>query len=178
MIQAQGGKYSIAKLLEIIPRNGMKKHSLWPTIKVQWYYSKTDINKEKNTLTLQKNYDSISEYEVFTSPHKDTIYIETVVCKCFVVHIDEYLKLDEPSDLVYFYRAAYDPIKEVLKPPFDKWNKICKCKTPFNPDQLYLKCDKCLKYFHPKCVGINDKIANEIDAFECVDCNNKKKKYI
>lgn len=170
MIQDQGGRYSIAKLLEIIPRNGIKKHSLWPTIKVQWFYSKADINREKNSLIAQKDFESISDYELFNSPHKDTIYIETVVRKCFVVHMEEYLQLDEPSDLVYFYRADYDPIKELLKPPFEKWKKICKCRTPFNPDQLYLKCDKCMQYFHPNCVGINEEMAEQMDAFVCNEC--------
>ena len=170
MIQDQGGRYSVAKLLEIIPRNGIKKHSLWPTIKVQWFYSKADINREKNSLIALKDFNSISDYELFNSLHTDTIYIETVVCKCIVVHMEEYLKLDEPSELVYFYRADYDPIKEVLKPPFEKWNKICKCNTPFNPDQLYLKCDNCMKYFHPTCVGIPEEKGEQMDAFYCNEC--------
>lgn len=176
MIQDQGGKYSIAKLLSIIPSSGIKEHSLWPSIKVQWYYSKTDINREKNGLNEDINYNSLSNFEVFNSPHTDIIYIETVVCKCFVVSLEDYCKLEEPSEVTYFQRAEYDPIKQFLKPPYDKWEKICKCKTPFNPDVLYLKCDKCMKYYHPYCVGINEEEAEKLDLFFCDECKEKQQK--
>lgn len=173
MIQDQGGKYSIAKLLEIIPFHGIKKHSQWPTIKIQWFYAKQDINRTKTGLNEEKDFTSISDYELFNSPHQDVIYIETVVCKCYVLPLEDYLKLEEPTDIIYFYRADYDPIKEVLKPPYEKWEKICYCNTPFNPDSLYLKCDKCMQYFHPKCVGINNEDAEKLDDFLCNNCKTK-----
>ncbi len=31
-------------------------------------------------------------------------------------------------------------------PNFENWEKSCICKTPLNPDQLYIKCDKCDDY--------------------------------
>ena len=52
--------------------------------------------------------------------------------------LDDYCKLEEPSEVIYFQRAEYDPIKQLLKPSYDKWDKICKCMTPFNPDIFIL----------------------------------------
>ena len=88
----------------------------------------------------------------------------------------DYCKLEEPSEVIYFQRAEYDPINQLLKPSYDKWDKICKCMTPFNPDILYLKCDKCIRYYHPNCVGINEEEARKLDVFLCEECKEKEQK--
>ena len=90
--------------------------------------------------------------------------------------LDDYCKFEEPSEVIYFQRAEYDPIKQLLKPSYDKWDKICKCMTPFNPDILYLKCDKCIRYYHPNCVGINEEEARKLDVFLCEECKEKEQK--
>ena len=90
--------------------------------------------------------------------------------------LDDYCKLEEPSEVIYFQRAEYDPIKQLLKPSYDKWDKICKCMTPFNPDILYQKCDKCIRYYHQNCVGINEEEARKLDVFLCEECKEKEQK--
>ena len=172
-IQAkEKNKYLYAKLLEILPSNGMKKHSLWPSIKVQWYYLKSDLNREKNGLIDPKAYDSISEFELFESPHNDIIYIESVICKCYTLKYEDYINLDESEDTMFFTRAKYNPYKELLDPPFETWERICKCKMPFNPDKLYITCDGCQKSFHPECFNIKEDEIEKID-FYCDECKNK-----
>ena len=53
----------IGELIKIIPTNGIKEYPFWPTIQVKWYYKKKDINRKKNNLQNQQNYDALSEYE-------------------------------------------------------------------------------------------------------------------
>ena len=74
----------IGELIKIIPNNGIKEYPFWPTIQVKWYYKKKDINRKKNNLLNQQNFDSISDYELFPSNHKDIIYIESIINKCKV----------------------------------------------------------------------------------------------
>jgi len=47
-------------------------------------YKKTDINREKNGLSSDEKYNSISEFEVFKSNHRDVIFIETIISACTV----------------------------------------------------------------------------------------------
>ena len=74
----------IGELIKIIPTNGIKEYPFWPTIQVKWYYKKKDINRKKNNLLNQQNFDALSDYELFPSNHKDIIYIESILNKCKV----------------------------------------------------------------------------------------------
>ncbi len=74
------------------------------------YYKKFDIDREKNNLLDNEKYDSISDYEVFKSNHKDIIFIETIVSTCNVYSFEEYEKQERHSNTTYFSRASYDPI--------------------------------------------------------------------
>lgn len=47
-------------------------------------YKKTDLNREKNGLSSDEKFNSISEFEVFKSNHRDTIFIETIISACTV----------------------------------------------------------------------------------------------
>ena len=51
----------IGELTRIIPNNGIKSNPIWPSIEVQWYYKKSDLNKRKNNLLDINNYNSISD---------------------------------------------------------------------------------------------------------------------
>lgn len=77
------------------------------------------------------------------------------------------------NDNVFFCRAGYDPIKKKLIPNFDSWKKDCKCNLPLNPDQLYINCDICKKWYHPECFGYDK---NKLDnvKFECDYCLKQK----
>ena len=117
----------------------------------------------------QQNIDSISEYELFPSNHKDIIYIESIINKCNVYTYEEYDNISDPSEFTFFTRANYEIHTELLNPKFDDWKKGCICKKPLNPDQL-IRCDKCNGWFHPKCCGIDEKDSNKINNFICPDC--------
>ena len=160
----------IGELIKIIPVNGIKEYPFWPTVQVKWYYKKKDINRKKNNLLNQQNIDSISEYELFPSNHKDIIYIESIINKCNVYTYEEYDNISDPSEFTFFTRANYEIHTEMLNPKFDDWKKGCICKKPLNPDQLYIKCDKCNGWFHPKCCGIDEKDSNKINNFICPNC--------
>lgn len=76
--------FLVGKLIKIIKNGGMKKYPYWPTIQVQWYYKKSDINREKNGLQDETVFNSISDFELFKSNHTDVIFIETIVSPCKV----------------------------------------------------------------------------------------------
>ena len=160
----------IGELIKIIPTNGIKEYPFWPTIQVKWYYKKKDINRKKNNLLNQQNYDALSEYELFPSNHKDIIYIESILNKCKVYTYEEYDNISDPPDLTFFTRANYEIHSELLHPKFDDWKKGCICEKPLNPDQLYIKCDKCNGWYHPKCCGIDENESNKINNFICPNC--------
>ena len=98
------------KLTSIIPRKGMEKYSFWPSIEVQWLYKKEELDKEKNHLNIRKNYDALSENELFQSQHKDNAYIETVLGKAKLLSLSQYDNIIEVNDNTFFTRANYDHI--------------------------------------------------------------------
>ncbi len=163
--------FSVCKITKIIPYNlsNTEAPSYWPSIRVQWYYRKKDINREKNNILSNKKFGSISDFEVFKTEHSDIIFIESLINKCYVYTYDEYEELENHSDFTFFSRASYDPNKKMLNPSFDKWEKACKCMLPLNPDQLYIKCDKCGKWYHPSCCGLSETNLDNID-FICYKC--------
>ena len=61
----------------------------------------------------------------------------------------------------------------MLVPSFDIWEKSCVCQTPLNPDQLYIKCDKCEKWYHPKCSGIEEDKVKDLKEFYCLNCKRE-----
>ena len=164
----------IGELIKIIPTNGIKRYPCWPTIEVRWYYKKTDLNRKKNNLIDERNYNSISDYELFPTEHKDVIFIETVIGKCDVYTYEEYEALDDHTETTFFSRAKYDPKNQLLIPRFDDWSKGCVCQRPLNPDQLYIKCDGCNGWFHPECCGLTEEQADKINSFYCPGCKGKR----
>lgn len=160
----------IGEITKILPVNGFKEYPTWPTVEVRWYYKKSDLNRKKNHLLDIKNFNSISEYELFPSKHKDIIFIETILCKCKVFTYEVYDNLKEHNELTYFTRANYDPVSQLLSPKFDEWVKGCVCKRPLNPDQFYIKCDLCGGWFHPECCGLDVQTIEENKEFFCPNC--------
>ena len=162
----------IGKLVRIIPNNGIKSNPCWPSIEVQWYYKKNDINRKKNNLLNLDMYNSISDYELFPTEHRDVIVIETVIGKCEVYTYEEYENLSEHTEKTFFSRASYDPLSQLLNPKIEEWKSGCVCGCPLNPDQLYIKCDGCNGWFHPKCCGVEDSKAESLNEFFCPLCRN------
>lgn len=161
--------HSIAKLVRIIPQNGIPNNPTWPSIEVEWYYEKSEmIRNDVNALTNDNYYNSIGNDEIFSSKHRDIIYIEAVVKKVRILSLEDYEK-ESPQDIVYFCRARYDPFNFEIIPDIRKWTKYCYCLTPYNPDRRYLQCMKCQKLFHLTCIGISqDEI--EKKKFYCKQC--------
>jgi hypothetical protein len=51
----------------------------------------------------------------------------------------------------------------------------CLCQQPMNEDadELWLGCDAgCDGWFHPKCIGLSDEAARDLDAYTCASCAN------
>jgi len=74
--------------------------------------------------------------------------------------------------LLNFIRASYDITKRKIDPPLEHWKKHCICKTPMNPDLLYVQCDKCDGWYHTQCIGISIEEAEAIDQYFCYICQN------
>lgn len=161
--------YSIGKLVKIIPRNGLNDLAYWPCIRVQWFYRKKDIDVKTNSLD-NKKLNSISEFEVFYSEHCDNIFLESVIRKAFVLSFNDYENLSEIKGDVFFCRYGYNPKTKFLIPKYEKWEKACECKLPLNPDQLYIRCEKCDGWFHPECVGFDVDDNNSDISFVCKTC--------
>jgi hypothetical protein len=60
----------------------------------------------------------------------------------------------------------------MFDPPFEKWERSCLCRTPLNPDQLYIKCDKCEKWYHPLCCNLDENDAANLSEFYCKFCKD------
>ena len=81
-------------LIRIIPTKGIKSIPFWPSIEVQWFYKNNEIDLSKNGID-QRTYDNISDYEVFSSSHKDIILTETVISPCKVLSFEDYQEAKE-----------------------------------------------------------------------------------
>jgi nucleosome-remodeling factor subunit BPTF len=41
---------------------------------------------------------------------------------------------------------------------------------PLNPNEFFIGCEKCQKWFHPRCVGLTTVDAEKIEKFYCELC--------
>lgn len=171
-IKDESNSFSIGKLIKIIPTKGIKTLPFWPSILVQWFYKKSEIDLTQNGID-QPTYDSISDYEVFSSSHRDIILIETVISPCRVLSLEDYQKMDNNNDLTFFTRANYDIKSKILSPPIAEWEKLCSCQMPLNPDVMYIECDSCKQWYHPQCQGLTDEEAEKLDEFHCEKCKKR-----
>ena len=164
--------FSIGKLIRIIPTKGIKSIPFWPSIEVQWFYKKNEIDLSKNGID-QRTYDNISDYELFSSSHKDIILTETVISPCKVLSFEDYQNIEDNTDTIFFTRANYDIKSKLLSPPVSQWEKLCSCRMPLNPDVMYIECDTCKQWFHPQCQGLTDEEAEKLDEFYCDKCKKR-----
>ncbi len=160
----------VGKLIEIIPEGGNPAHPKWPMIGVQWYYKKADLDYKKVGVTEADFVEFIGENEVFPSNHYDKVYVDCIEKKCEVHSIAKYDELETIDNVTFFTRANYDPIKRQLEPAFSQWESYCECRKPLNPNLLYIKCDRCAQWFHPRCMGLSDEEAQVLEQFYCSAC--------
>ena len=119
------------------------------------YYKKQDLDFKKLGIS-QEDLLYIGDNEVFPTNHYDKVYIDCVMSKCKVYNITAYDDLDTIDNLTYFTRATYNPMAKVLAPAFKDWEQYCTCLKPLNPNILYIKCDNCNKWYHPKCMNLTE----------------------
>ena len=58
----------------------------------------------------------------------------------------------------------------------DDPNKLyCVCRQPAKPDskEVWVACDVCEQWFHPRCVGMDDDAAAKLAVFKCDACHAK-----
>lgn len=110
LISNGGSDYSIAKIIKILPLKGINRNSYWPSIQIEWYYRKSDLNKDSEKI-LGYNQNYISDFELFESNHKDVIFIESIIGKCQVISFEDYDNLNEITGNIFFSRSKFDPIK-------------------------------------------------------------------
>jgi hypothetical protein len=58
--------------------------------------------------------------------------------------------------------------------------KCVACAKIYNPDEFWICCDHCEKWFHGSCVAMTPEKADEIERYMCPGCSykssrNKKK---
>jgi len=74
---------------------------------------------------LTKHGKYIASAEVFPSPDKIYLYVESIKNKCVILPIDEYAQLGITNDLIFFSRASYDPVTKNFKPETELWKSDC-----------------------------------------------------
>ena len=117
-------------------------HKDFGKLKVQWYYTKRDIDFKKMKMR-EEDQEQISVQEVFPTQHFDHVFVQCINGKCKIMSLDEFEQQTHVPGDVFFTRANYDHLKKQFKPSYDKWDKICSCKKPCNPMQQYIMCEAC-----------------------------------
>ena len=112
----------------------------------------------------------IGENEVFETNHKSKIFADLLNGKCKVWDILDYDGKTGLGVNDYYSRAKYNIETKAIEPPISDWEKLCYCECPLNPHELYIACDKCKKWFHPKCVGFKEGGIGDDTEFYCNLC--------
>eukprot|EP00884_Botryococcus_braunii_P003757 jgi/Botrbrau1/13382/Bobra.0194s0013.2 len=82
--------------------------------------------------------------ELFRSNHEDEVYLETVLGRCSVHTVEEYVALESPGETDFFVRMDYDPSKREFSP--DEVSVFCLCNLPYNPDRFMSQCVRCKEW--------------------------------
>ncbi|CAI2380897.1 unnamed protein product [Moneuplotes crassus] len=165
---ARGSNY-ICKFLEVIPFGGIPEFEYWPSIRVQWYFHHNEIDIDNLDIPAEDRI-YLGDNELFLSDIEQNIYIGHIRGKCKVLTIEEYDSTTNVTELTYFSRAMYLTKEKKLSPPFERWATLCSCRKPLNPNLLSIGCDRCNEWYHPKCEGLTDEMAQNIDDFICSKC--------
>ena len=122
----------------------------------------------------------MSEKELFPTDHFEYISIRLVHSKkCSVYTFDDYEKLTEIPPEAYFSRypwlsrSTYKVNKCDLAPHPNEWPKHCVCNFPLNPDDNYIQCEACHKWFHYTCVSLSPEQADNLEQYFCSKCRDK-----
>lgn len=72
-------------------------------------------------------------------------------------------------------RSTYSVNACTLKPDPSEWVKQCVCDTPMNPDENYILCEKCEKWYHYRCVFVSQAQADNMAEYFCSRCTGQQK---
>lgn len=50
----------------------------------------------------------------------------------------------------------------------------CVCKRPYSETEFMICCDGCENWFHGRCVGVTESMAQSIDTYYCPDCQQNR----
>lgn len=56
----------------------------------------------------------------------------------------------------------------------DVSEQLCICGTESYKYKTYIQCDECKRWYHPQCMGMTEKQADELEEFVCKMCARKK----
>ncbi|PWA79961.1 hypothetical protein CTI12_AA086390 [Artemisia annua] len=129
-------------------------------VKVTWYYRPEETSEGRKSFHGDK--------EVILSDHQELHNANTIIGKCDVHSLAEYIKLKNVEDKDYFSRFEYMATKERLKNK--KVATYCKCGMPLNPDVLMVGCDGCDDWFHPACMKSTNENVQKLKHFFCPSC--------
>jgi len=169
LVSESGGSPWVARLNKILGLGIDKSFPECGMVEVKWFYSRKDFDPE----FFKGNMSVVGENELFESDHKDRIFIESILGKCKVLQLEDYLReggLSLPN--IFLCRARYDTKSREFKPSIDRWEKICHCKTVFNPNREWIACSSCMEYFHRDHFMVNT--CREEGRFKCTKCRNKR----
>nr|GEW86275.1 chromatin remodeling protein EBS-like [Tanacetum cinerariifolium] len=139
--------------LEVDHRNNVK-------VKARWYY------RPEDSISGRRQFHGVKE--LFLSDHYDTQSAHTIEGKCIVHSFKNYTKLDNVGTEDYFCRFEYKATTGRFTP--DRVAVYCKCKMPYNPDDLMVQCEGCKDWFHPNCMGMTIEEAKKLELFMCAEC--------
>lgn len=137
-------------------------------VKVMWFY------RPEEAVGGRKPFHG--ERELFKSDHFDDVHANTIEGKCSVHQLKHYQNLKEVSDVDYFQRYEYRPTGHEFKP--DRVPVYCVCEMPYNPDRFMVMCEQCEEWYHPKCLGFDDRDFQQPRPWKCHECHSKRPKLL
>jgi len=161
----------VCKLTRIIRPRDLESSKVLAFLEVQWYYRKADLAGKKYEPFLPH----FSENEVFLTNQRDFVSVDCINSIANVLSYDEYDSLSKILPNTYYCRANFDVTKKKIIPPIEKWAKHCICKTPLNPDYMYVQCDLCNGWYHIECLKLSEDEAQALETYVCKDCELKEK---
>mmetsp|Transcript_19233 Transcript_19233/g.33173 ORF Transcript_19233/g.33173 Transcript_19233/m.33173 type:complete len:204 (-) Transcript_19233:872-1483(-) len=115
------------------------------------------------------------EREIFSSDHTDQVHRNTVVAKCYCHTLPEYEALKTITDVDYFVRFHYCPVKQEFEP--DQVPVYCTCCLPYNPDNPMIMCEGCEDWFHFSCVKEAQTLSASETPYYCKACTSSQQSH-
>ncbi|XP_074381108.1 uncharacterized protein LOC141721863 [Apium graveolens] len=142
-------------------------------VKVRWYY------RPEDTISYERQYYHGSK-ELFLSDHYDIQSVDSIIGKCTVHYLKDYIKIDKVGSEDYYTRYNYNIADtENLTLNLDAIDQFCICDTcrlPYNPDKVRVECYHCKLRFHHTCTRTATYIALRLCYHCCDKCSIKRQR--